>query len=149
MVSSGYWALPTSFIREWHLAYLWPAPVSREEQRHWQKLSELTEPSESRAYIQQEVQADLWHITGFQAVQGNRWRTWLRMEIWMGGKYWQRFWAYLMFVIFFTRTHLESWKFYTRKVRKFATKVPRDKTAQITADIYFKFYTEFNITHWV
>ena len=30
---------------------------------------------------------------------------------------------------FFTRTHLESWKFYTRKVRKFTTNLPRDKTA--------------------
>ena len=29
--------------------------------------------------------------------------------------------AYLIFVIFFTLTHFESWKFYTRKVRKFTT----------------------------
>ena len=28
---------------------------------------------------------------------------------------------YLIFVIFFTLTHFESWKFYTRKVRKFTT----------------------------
>ena len=29
--------------------------------------------------------------------------------------------AYLIFVIFFTRTHFKSWQFYTRKVRKFIT----------------------------
>ena len=29
--------------------------------------------------------------------------------------------AYLIFVIFFTRTHFKSWKFYTWKVRKFTT----------------------------
>ena len=31
--------------------------------------------------------------------------------------------------LFFTLTHFESWKFYTRKVRKFMTNMPRDKTA--------------------
>ena len=36
---------------------------------------------------------------------------------------------YLIFVIFFTRTHFESYKFYTRKVRKFTTKLLRNKTA--------------------
>ena len=38
---------------------------------------------------------------------------------------------YLIFVIIFTLTNVESWKFYTRKVRKFTTNLPRDKTAQI------------------
>ena len=33
--------------------------------------------------------------------------------------------SYLIFVIFFTRTHFKSWKFYTRKVRKFTTKLPK------------------------
>ena len=32
--------------------------------------------------------------------------------------------SYLIFVIFFTLTHFESWKFYTRKVRKFMTYLP-------------------------
>ena len=36
---------------------------------------------------------------------------------------------YLIFVIFFTLTHFESHKFYTRKVSKFSTKFLRDKTA--------------------
>ena len=44
---------------------------------------------------------------------------------------------YLIFVIFFTFTHFESWKFYTRKVRKFTTNLPRDKTA----------FTECKIKH--
>ena len=30
---------------------------------------------------------------------------------------------------FFTLAHFEFWKFYTRKVRKFTTNLPRDKTA--------------------
>ena len=33
--------------------------------------------------------------------------------------------SYLIFVIFFTHTHFKSWKFYTRKVRKFTTKLPK------------------------
>ena len=37
---------------------------------------------------------------------------------------------YLIFVIFFTLTHFESWKFYTRKVRKFTTNLPRNKTTK-------------------
>ena len=47
--------------------------------------------------------------------------------------------TYLIFVIFFTLIHFESWKFYTRKVRKFTTNLPRDKTA----------FTECKIKHWV
>ena len=31
----------------------------------------------------------------------------------------------LIFVIFFTLTHFESWKIYTRKVRKFTTNLPK------------------------
>ena len=31
---------------------------------------------------------------------------------------------------FFTLTHFESWKFYTQKVRKFTTNLPRDKTTK-------------------
>ena len=49
-------------------------------------------------------------------------------QMWVGGvadsqtrsKVW-----YLIFVIFFTRTHFKSWKFYTRKMRKFTTKLPK------------------------
>ena len=37
---------------------------------------------------------------------------------------------YLIFVIFFTLTHFESWKFYIRKVRKFTTNLPPDKTTK-------------------
>ena len=42
---------------------------------------------------------------------------------------------YLIFVSFFTRTHFESWKFYTRKVRKSPTNLPKT--------VIFSFFLEF------
>ena len=43
--------------------------------------------------------------------------------------------TYLIFVIFFTRTHFKSWKFYTRKMRKFTTKLPKT--------VFFWFFWNF------
>ena len=43
---------------------------------------------------------------------------------------------YLIFVIFFTLTHFESWKFYTRKVRKFTTNGAQSSN-------FFVFFLEF------
>ena len=43
--------------------------------------------------------------------------------------------AYLIFVIFFTRTHFKSWKFYTWKVRKFSKKLPKT--------VFFWFFWNF------
>ena len=43
--------------------------------------------------------------------------------------------SYLIFVNFFTRTHFKSWKFYTRKMRKFTTKLPKT--------VFFWFFWNF------
>ena len=39
--------------------------------------------------------------------------------------------TYPIFVIFFTLTLFELWKFYTQKVLKFMSKLPRDKTTSV------------------
>ena len=52
--------------------------------------------------------------------------------------------AYLIFVIFFTLTHFESWKFYTWKLRKFTTYLPKTVIFALFWNIFTlsqKFYT--------
>ena len=39
------------------------------------------------------------------------------------------FFTYLIFVIFFTLTYFEAWKFYTQKCVNLRQKLPRDKIA--------------------
>ena len=51
---------------------------------------------------------------------------------------------YLIFVIIFTLTNVESWKFYTRKVRKFTTNGAQSSNFLVFLDFFTlsqKFYT--------
>ena len=52
-----------------------------------------------------------------------------------------------LILFFYTRTHFDSCKFYTWKVRKFTTKLPSDKTASLSVKFYTEFYTEFHSAH--
>ena len=61
----------------------------------------------------------------------------------------QRRESYLIFVIFFTLTYFEAWKFYTQKCVNSRQKLPRNKTAQITASDQNKFHINSKITHFV
>ena len=57
---------------------------------------------------------------------------------------WHPVWqANLIFDIFFTRTHFKSWKFYTRKVRKFTTKLPKT----LFFWFFWIFYTQPKFLH--
>ena len=50
----------------------------------------------------------------------------------------------MIFVIFFTLTHFESWKFYTRKVRKFTTNGAQSSNSLVFLEFFTlnqKFYT--------
>ena len=53
---------------------------------------------------------------------------------------------YLIFVIFFTLTHFESWKFYTRKVRKFTTNGAQSSNFLFFSGIFLHSAKNFTLT---